>query len=272
MIKPKSRSYFSLRNAGNKTNKNKIKANFLNHNSPEFHLKKTLEKIETKKTEFKNKISQYSSKEKLRNWGDTRNYKMYDNFFKKILNKNILSKIRSIPRKKGKQLVVLEDGPGYNALFLDSLKTQLNKLNISSKTIALSLNPSEKLKAQQGKAIDILVKGPAEKYLPKEKIDLIVSLFGSIHYTLPLTQKNHLLKLAHSLNKGGVMLVGFSFRENFDVFDQKRDLKGIIKALKKRGFKAKFKRNDLKHYYSEKGFIHHKNFPEYMLLIEKPVK
>ena len=90
---------------------------------------------------------------------------------------------------------------------------------------------------EKKREIDEVVLGPAENFIPEKPFDAIISLFGSIHYTLSSLRKEHLLKFAYSLKKGGLMLIGFEpLEEPFSTAMRK----GIERSFAKRGFEAEF--------------------------------
>ena len=218
--------------------------------------------------------------------GHRRDFEMYDTCFRQALSGGILNALLKVRRRKNRLLVVIEDGAG-EGLFLSSLKKSLNGKGVPSELIALSLlnHPSLVAKRKRGE-IDRIVVGPAELYLPKKPADLIVSMYGSIQYAHDLLKKEHVLKFANSLRKGGIMLIGFSSpfleraRERLDrgigdVSEESmphwlrrekaielgfQDLKKIEKAFAKRGFEAKA-------YASEKHG--HYLYPPFLLAVRK---
>ena len=58
--------------------------------------------------------------------------------------------------------------------------------------------------------IDRVITGPAELHVPSREYDLILSIYGSLHYAYPQIREDHFLKYAHSLRRGGVLLSGLS--------------------------------------------------------------
>lgn len=166
--------------------------------------------------------------------------------------------------KKG-VVTVLEDGPGINGSFTAGLKHfLLGKAAVH--VTALAAHDSSSLRLPES-GIDELHVGLAEEKFPRRKFSFIHSSFGSIQYALPAWRKEHLLTFAHSLEKGGLMVVQFSLssfpghasipytlshgtsanelarrrKENDWVEPWKREMSKITRLFEKQGFSAQFK-------------------------------
>ncbi len=180
---------------------------------------------------------------KYGNWETRRGIGLYNetlsslkSFFKNNSIHGIEDIASSIPRGKNSVLRVLDDGAG-DGRFLEELKQKMLSKNIPTNTVALSLTKNPKLLEQKRqKTVDEVFVGLAEKWVPEKPFDLIVSFFGSINYAIPGLQKDHLLKFAHSLKKGGVMIARLDLPEPI----QRKAIAGIEKSFEKRGFKARF--------------------------------
>jgi len=222
--------------------KRPIKRNPISHDTPEYHHFKALEKLDRASARilFDDHKIHLLIRERggniINSWEANRGYRIYNRSFKAILGKSIVDALRVIPRKEGTPLTIIHDGIGEKARFSTELKSKLNKLKISSRIIGFSLEPSPEAKAKVGTVLWRLVEGPAEKHLPKKPVDAIISEFGSIDYAYPKVQKNHLLKLAYSLKKGGILMAGLGGGTIVD----KRFMTGVVKAFQKRGFEARF--------------------------------
>ena len=185
-------------------------------------------------------------------WVDSREYGMhYNPFFKKGLGLffgvkgglDLVEALKRIPGRKGRKMVVVDDGAGQgNALA--GIKERLEKLGIGCEAVALAFETSPELeeKVKAGK-IDRVVAGPAERFVPKKQVDAVVSYYGSVHYTLEDLKREHLLKFAYSLRKGGLLLVGFDSNRGGRVsaeavFEERRMQRAIVRAFEKRGFRA----------------------------------
>ena len=197
-------------------------------------------------------------------WHRDRLYEEYDVIFrgglsdffgKKTTIRNVFLMLSNGGKK---EITILEDGAG-DGKFLSTAKQNLTREGIKCRTIALSLHKNQKLKeAEKRGLIDKAVKGMAEFYLPKKPVSMVVALFGSTAYTLQSLRKDHVLKFALSLEKGGIMMVGFRFFSGkisrLDVIskglsaypiDERRldietEMAGVERAFQKKGFRAKF--------------------------------
>ncbi|MDO8627674.1 MAG: class I SAM-dependent methyltransferase [Candidatus Diapherotrites archaeon] len=127
------------------------------------------------------------------------------------LGKNLIDILSRIPRQKKQPLKILEDGPG-EGIFLTELKEQLGIKGIISQTTALAMH--HMIELQQLKILgelDKIIKKSTEEFIPEEQYHAIFSVYGGISYTLQELRKDIILKFAHSLVKGGVLMIGFDF-------------------------------------------------------------
>ena len=160
---------------------------------------------------------------------------------------------------KKKNLSIFEEGVGHGQ-FVAELKNYFQKEGKNTHITALSKANLPKLTILKQKQIinDLLIQS-AELFRPKRFFDLIVSLFGPTNYTLPIVRKQHLQKLAHSLSKNGILLLGFEFKKlnsavNYGLFKSlgekdktsssksnfSLEAKNIVRAFEKQGFRARF--------------------------------
>ncbi|MEW6295312.1 MAG: hypothetical protein AB1467_03370 [Candidatus Diapherotrites archaeon] len=217
---------------------------------PAYYVERVKNKINLQREKFDANVK-YLQRKNI-TWVKDRSYFDYNSFFYQALGTTIVEALAKMQRKKGKPLIILEDGSGTGRA-LEELKLRLLEKKVPNKTIALSLFPDDALMARKaGGKIDEVIIGPAEHYVPKKPVDAIISTRGSIAYTAPFIRKDHLLKFAYSLKKGGIMMVNFevpkelkptkkeSFSIQFKKIDFQSTLKGIERAFEKRGFKAKF--------------------------------
>lgn len=213
----------------------------------------------------RNRLKDTATRKTLNTWINNRKFKKYRTVFEPGLKlmgigQNIIDAFARIPRKNNRKLIVLEDGAGEgNALV--NLKKLLTRTGIPSKTIGLSLgaNP-ELIKKKQAGLIDELVIKPGELFVPKKPVDVIISNFGSIEYAWRGLRKDHILKLAYSLRKGGIMLIGI----NLGVYG--KSIKGIETAFVKRGFNAKF------FITPEKASMQYPTLPPFTFVIQRTSK
>ncbi len=227
--------------------------------------------------ETKDKLEWYSHRDfptKRTRWESQRSYtKHYNPYFGPALAKflgkspstSLADCIASIHKGKG-PIRILDDGAG-KGLALASLKKKLSQKGIQTETTALTFESDPGLEARQRKGrIDRIVQGRAEFFAPEKPVDAIISLYGSIWYAPKSSMKDHFLKFAFSLKKGGVILVGFDPIFNFKPTARLRGnpekiVQGIVKALEKRGFKAKvFKRPES---------LFKENLPHQILIIQR---
>ena len=190
-------------------------------------------------------------------------------FFKVKQGLDIVEALKLVPGRKNRKRVVIEDGAGEGHN-LAKIKELLATAGIPCEAIALSLgsDPSLKTKLANGK-INKIVNGPAELYVPEKPVDLVISFYGSLHYTLEDLKKEHLLKFAHSLRKNGLLLTGFDSpikgkRSAAQTLYEKHKHNALVRALEKRGFKAAV-------YLQPKGLelMLGEKLPEYMLIVQR---
>jgi len=149
-------------------------------------------------------------------FNSSRGYFAYNKFFgiglyEMGLGNDIAQVLANIPRERGKPLEILEDGPGTGR-FLGELKTVLTREKVNCAITAVDAHFAKELTEHKTSGvINRLVTKPAELFTPRKKYGAIFSLMGSVHYTTNALRKSQLLKLAYSLKKGGIMLVGFNF-------------------------------------------------------------
>jgi len=192
-------------------------------------------------------------------WGSNRGYGSYNGIFSPGLRQiglgnNIVEAISNIPRRRNKPITILEDGPGKGR-FLIELRKKLIGLKIPLRITAVTPHHLKRLRGLKRRGVlDELVESYNEDHLPKEQADVVVSLLGSINYSVPQLRKSLLLKQATTLRKGGLMMVGFAFSDSSDSIRHglsespsenrrmplAKEMEGIEKALAKRGFTAKF--------------------------------
>ena len=201
---------------------------------------------------------------------ENRGLRTYNNIFRAGTGCNIVDSLEGLKRKK---LVIVDDGAGRKGRFLVELKKALLERGIKSRTIAVSLRKRKGIERNREKGlIDEAAYGPAEEYVPREPVDAIFSVLGSVQYVQNLVKKDHLLKYAHSLRKGGIMMLGFyvnragthrpeevelrrglskstegregNFLQEYMARvmdgDMKDDFEGVKRAFEKRGFEARF--------------------------------
>lgn len=148
-------------------------------------------------------------------WTHDRSYNIYNAAFGPFLadfglRNDILDSLLLIRRGKKTPLRIFEEGPG-EGVAVSKLKQMLSSRRIRARTTVVDMNYKDVLGERKliG-GIDDVVRKKAEFFYPKEKQHAIISLFGPTHYTISDLRKDHVLKLAHSLKPGGVMMVGFS--------------------------------------------------------------
>ncbi len=201
---------------------------------------------------------------------ENRGLRIYNNLFRIGTGRNIIDVLQEMKRKK---LVIIDDGAGRKGRFLVELKKALLENGIESRTIAVSLRRRKGIeKNLKTGLINEAVYGPAEEFVPKKQADAIFSVLGSIDHVQNLVKKYQLLKYAHSLRKGGIMMLGFcvekagthkpeefvlrrglskstdrrrgNFQEEFaarlENGRMEDDFEGVKKAFRKRGFEASF--------------------------------
>ncbi len=177
-------------------------------------------------------------------------------FFKKSSTLSIHEAIKLIAEetKRGttnNPLRILEDGAGQG-IALSQLETELNRLGIKTKNSTITLNSNPQLEALKKRGILSEINlGRAEFYIPKKPVDVIISVAGSISHIIPRLQKDHLLKFAYSLRRGGILLASiapqnFYSKKDYSKKEAEKFMKGIVKSFQKRGFQAQIISNQQK--------------------------
>lgn len=138
---------------------------------------------------------------------------------------------------------ILEDGSGHGVA-LEELNTVLKKYGMNTIVTATSLktNPQLEHLKKEGK-INSIVTGNAEFFVPTKPVDAIISVAGSLQHNIPMITKNHLLKYAYSLKRGGILLMSFhpGWLYAKGLYSRKQPVKfmnGVLNSLKKKGFEA----------------------------------
>ncbi len=200
----------------------------------------------------------------IRRWINARTLRQYDAYFGAPLKtffgkgpKSLAGQLRRIGPKH-RRLQVLEDGPGLG-VGLASLRKELNALGVRCEVTGLAAHHVPALRSKQSKGlIDHVIASKAEEYLPDRRFDAIVSLFGSLSYTINPLRKDLLLKFANALQRNGVLVfgfyfgaqgtskvAGFSYGLSANPKEKRKmpyevEMEGIRESLQKRGFKAGF--------------------------------
>lgn len=216
----------------------------------------------------------------LRSYSDYN--RTFENGFKSFLKlgptANFADALSTI-HKSNQPMRILDEGAG-RGYFLAELKEILKKRGIKTITTALTLHNNPELEnSRRAGMINEVVVGNAEFFVPKKPFDAIFSMYGSLGYTLPQLRKEHLLKFAYSLRRGGIMMVGFKFKyEGIELSDVNRglsgnpkkqrdiskglslenEMEGIERTFEKRWFDAKF--------YSVEGT---RSMPNWMLIVRR---
>jgi len=139
-----------------------------------------------------------------------RGFSFYNECFERVFGSGILNVLKQIPRAKGKPLIIIDDGAGHGEA-VKKIKEHLRESKVPCKVIALGLTSQPALrKKRDAGLIDETYFGPAEDFVPKERVHAVISSLGSVAYTDSVLMKDHLLKFVYSLKKGGIMLVSFS--------------------------------------------------------------
>ena len=188
-------------------------------------------------------------------WNSSRGYTAYNDLFGGLLGNffgeprmNLESALARLAETRGKRgITIVDDGAGRGD-FLSQIKRRLEGKGLKARAIALTLHTNKELRAlEKNKVIDKVVEGKAEEYLPAKEADAIFSLYGSISYAMPAIRKDHLLKFATSLGKGGFMCVGFALEKGLSAspigkrrMQIETEMMGVERAFEKRGFRAKF--------------------------------
>ncbi len=205
-----------------------------------------------------------------------RTFSKLNDFFHEVGGISLLGEATRLAHMRKRPVRILEDGPGFG-YFIQDWIALLRKAGVKTNVSVLSLSEYPSLNGLKKEGIiQELNMGPAEKYVPKQEQDIIVSVFGSVSYALRDVQKDHLLKLAHSLSRGGVMLAGLGIKPHESPgssqwsflqhpFARKvspeEQLYAIERAFAKRGLVAKFF-----------TFENSDNMPNHLLVVRRPVK
>lgn len=199
-------------------------------------------------------------------WKINRTYRHYDFAFSRALKrfsgKSMLDTIVEIaPRNRA--LRILDDGAGEGN-FLAGIKKRLRGKGVKVETTALSLGKNKKLAEKEARGeINHVIEKPAEFFLPEGQFDVITSVAGSIEYAGMKTQADHLLKVCHSLRKGGIALIGFEIQKyiwtqrHYSSEELEKIKERVKKRLRKEGFEAKFYDRDK--LYPPEDYINRKN-------------
>lgn len=235
------------------------------------HYQKALNKLIKKNTrlfqEYKHWVNNH-----MHFFAHGRTYSEYHNlFFKKHLGNFFgLNKPLSVAEafklisSERKKLTLFEDGPG-TGVFAENLKKELLKQGIESEINAIALNPNPELIEREKRKILNLKYGLSELFVPEKKYDGIISMVGSIDYSPKYTKRAHLMKLAFSLKKNGLMLIGLNSKTTNIITS--RELIKIKKPLERNGFKVKEFRNELKS--GENNPKNAAGLPEWGLIIQR---
>lgn len=132
---------------------------------------------------------------------------------------------------KKESIAVLDLGYGEGH-FLAELKKMLKEDRIPSKVEGLSL--ADNATSENKKLIDKRTNIPATEHVLTKKYDLIVDVWGVFSYSFNSIKKELLLKYAHSLKIGGMLVT------NLEYMKGSPKLEFIINHLKKQGFSACF--------------------------------
>lgn len=209
---------------------------------------------------------------KKKDWGENKalsskgdfDYSYYDYLMRPLWNffgKQPIDMVSALCRIRGnsnRALEIMDDGAGTGKA-MEELRKKLSEKGIPARITALSLEPNEWLAKRHDKGIiDELVIGPAERFTPRRKFDAIFSVFGSMEYVADALKREHVLKLAHSLRKGGLMMAVFDLsvsnpprssgitRRQLDSVNHRKPFKNrkfleIVKSqFRKYGFRAEF--------------------------------
>lgn len=167
-----------------------------------------------------------------------------DFFGKRI---SIADALLQIPRGKNQALRICEDGPGKGYALNELIRDIGEKVKVDA--TALTMVPEKELLSSAEYLPIKIVIGDAETFVPKKPIHSIISFFGSVHFSQTDSRfykvtKDHLLKFAHSLTKGGLMLTAMYDEKIESQFSEMKKIEKRFKEIEasflKRGFKAKF--------------------------------
>ena len=179
-------------------------------------------------------------------------------------------------KKRKRPLHVLELGAGTGEVLRGlAVAAHAHKIGIDATALTLpdrsraSFNQLLKENARIGKGVNgyTIVEAKAEEFAPTKKYDFIFDSYGPMSYTLRRARKDLLLKYAHSLQVGGVMIVRFDAAPATDHRQQRQhgkwpfhviahtlsafrgvlrqpfeeEARGIEKAFQKQGFRAQIR-------------------------------
>lgn len=186
----------------------------------------------------------------------------YSDYFRELVDDEIITLARKIAAKKRKPIKVLDDGAG-NGRFLSELKSELKRQGIECETTAATLFANKELmKKVERKEVNRVKISSVVEHVPDRKYDLITSRYGGIFYQdfkTPNSRRNELLKAlllrsAYSLEKNGVALIMFNNKPirktgsalilHLTESPRKPNVEeghwqGIVRSMEKRGFRIK---------------------------------
>lgn len=221
-------------------------------------LRKKLRKDSAFRDDYIQSLKFLRASEASGNWNNTRGYALYNELFREGLGRELIDELVAKSKNKRRSLKILDDGAGLG-YFLEEIKRKLREKGIACKTTAVSLSEIGGLSSRKRLGqINEVHKGFSEWFLPKEKQDVIFSVFGGFDYSLRALQRNILLKYAHSLNKGGIICIGFAM--HFSITDVDTFKSRVKETFRKRGFEAEF-------YHRER--VPKEQLPSYVLIIRR---
>jgi len=139
-----------------------------------------------------------------------------------------------IKKNKIKQLNLFEDGIG-EGYPLAEIKRGLNNYQIKCKTTGINL--TDLVFRWNKKYIDKEIIKNVADYLPDEKQDIIISVFGGLNYVMKQIQKEVLLKYIYSLKKNGIGIFVLD-SEVLNIDKNPKQMQNLKTALQKRGFSS----------------------------------
>lgn len=181
-----------------------------------------------------------------------RTYAQYNTFFSQGLSAffkrptTVMSALEYAAKNrpnKNRPFTILEDGAGMGIALAEITQT-LRAKGIPTHSIALTLSDSHTLReAQKQGKISEIKEQEAEDFVPRRAVNAIISYAGSITHVLNEVKKDHLLKMAYCLDRGGIMIASFHrssipAKGKLLAQDPKKYLEGIAQAFRKRGFRA----------------------------------
>ena len=208
-------------------------------------------------------------------WTEHRRLTDYDAIFVNSLNRFLSQKMKygsladyiaDQTHTLKRPLTILEDGVGSGVIASDikiMVKSGHRRIDDSRlpHIIGITLKAGEQTKfwKERGK-LDEVQEHIGEYFVPKKPVDMILSTYGSIHYTPFPLLKDHLLKYSSSLNKGGIMLAVFdtAMRHSARIISEsqqyneveyiKKNMNQIEQKFAKMGFKAQITQNEEQQY------------------------